>query len=91
MARVKVEFLPDTLPKKTFIVQAGAYRKRHHALLAQRSLRTRYDTVRVTKKGRKSRRLYRVQLGPFPTRAQAEDIARQIRPLGYKTLILPRS
>src|SRR5919109_1918863 len=45
LARVRVEFLPETVPVTSFIVQAGAYTDHSNAVRAQRALAARYSPV----------------------------------------------
>ncbi len=90
VARVKVEFLPATLPQSSFIVQAGVYRYPRNAAQVQHALDQRYAKVWISKTGRGTQPLYRVRLGPFPSRTQAEQVARQVRALGYASAVMPR-
>jgi rare lipoprotein A len=89
VTRVKVEFLPDTPPTATFMVQAGAYRQQRHATRAQRFLVAHYPTARITQSSQDSQRLYRIHLGPYATRTKAERVARGVQALGYRSTVLP--
>lgn len=91
LAPVVIEFLPDTQPQITFVVQAGSYRDANNALTAKRRLSASYPNVSIRRLSQSKTPIYRVQLGPFKTRPQAETRARQVRQLGYKGLIIPRT
>ena len=89
VTRVKVEFLPDTAPAATFMVQAGAYRQQRNAAHVQRVLVAHYPTARVTQSSQDAQSLYRIHLGPFATRTKAERVARGVQALGYTSTVLP--
>ena len=91
LAPVKIKFLPDTQPRLTFMVQAGAYQHPYHAKKVQYTLKYRYPDVRVTAQIHGGQDVYRVRLGPFPTRSKAEQMLRQLKSSGYHALILPQS
>lgn len=91
LAPVMIEFLPDTEPEITFVVQAGSYQEARHALATQRHLSASYPNVLIHKLPDANTPLYQVRLGPYKTRRQAEDILRGIRPLGYVGLIIPQT
>lgn len=91
LAPVKIEFLPQTQPRLTFIVQAGAYQDPHNAKRAEQALRVHYSNIRISAQTRAGQRFYRIHIGPFATRAEAEQVNRQLHSLGYHTLILPQS
>lgn len=91
LAPVMIEFLPDTQPQITFIVQAGSYQDANNALVAKRRISASYPGVSIRKLLQFKTPMYRVQLGPFKTRPQAETKARQVRQLGYKGLIIPHT
>jgi rare lipoprotein A len=88
VARVKVEFLPSAASSATFIVQAGAYQQQHNATRVQRTLAKHYPSARVIKAAQDAPSLYRVHLGPFPTRIKAEHVARQVQTMGYTSTVL---
>jgi rare lipoprotein A len=91
LVRVKIQFLPETLPTPTFVVQAGAYTEQDNATRAQRALATRYPQVWITTAREGSQTFYRVRLGTFPNRAAAERVAREVRALGYAARVVPLS
>ena len=91
IAEVKVEFLPETIPIVHFVVQAGAYSSVVNAISAQETLRTHYRNVQIIEPETNASTWYRVRLGPFETRPEAERVADHIRTLGYNTIILPQS
>jgi rare lipoprotein A len=87
LARVRIEFLPETVPATPFIVQAGAYTDHSNAVRAQRTLAARYSQVWIAITQEGAQTFYRVRLGTFPSRADAEQAARQVQALGYTTSI----
>ena len=91
LAPVKIEFLPQTQPRLTFIVQAGAYQDPHNAKRAEQALRVHYSNIRISAHTRAGQRFYRIHIGPFAMRAEAEQVNRQLHSLGYHALILPQS
>jgi rare lipoprotein A len=91
VAPVVIEFLPDTEPKMTFVVQAGSYREARYALTAKRHLSASYEDVLIRQVPDDETPFYQVLLGPYHTRQQAEDTLRDIRPLGYRGLIIPQT
>ncbi|MDH3598457.1 MAG: septal ring lytic transglycosylase RlpA family protein [Candidatus Tectomicrobia bacterium] len=91
LAPVKIEFLPETQPRLTFIVQAGAYQDRNNAKQTEQALRPRYANIRISAQTHAGQRFHRVRIGPFATRAEAEQVSRQLKSLGYHALILPQS
>jgi rare lipoprotein A len=91
LARVKVTFLPETMPTTVYIVQIGAYIDQSNALRAQRDLATQYPQVWIAVAHEGPQTFYRVRLGSFASRAEAEQAARQVQGRGYTTSILPLS
>jgi rare lipoprotein A len=89
LARVRIEFFPETVPSPTFIVQAGAYLDQDRALRLQKILSARHPQVWVVEAREGSTTFYRVRLGTFSSRSDAEQTARQIAALGYVTSIMP--
>lgn len=89
LAPVKIEFLPTTQPRLTFIVQAGAYQDRNNAERAEQALRAYYSNIYINAITHAGQRFYRVHIGPFATRSEAEQVSRQLLSLGYHALILP--
>jgi cell division protein FtsN len=86
-----IEFLPDTEPEVTFIVQAGSYQEARYALATKRRLYDTFSDVLIRKLSNPDTPLYQVLLGPYRTRQKAEHILRQMRPLGYEGLIIPKT
>ncbi len=91
VAPVMIEYLPDTQPEITFMVQAGSYRDARNALAAKRRIGASYPNVAIRKQSTAKAPIYQVLLGPFKTRQQAEATRRGIGPLGYKGLVIPRT
>jgi rare lipoprotein A len=91
LAAVKVEFLPETIPHVHFVVQAGAYNSLNNAVSAQDTLRAHYANVQIVEPETNAAPFYRVRLGPFQTRPEAEQVAHHVRFLGYSTIVLPQS
>lgn len=89
LAKVKIQFLPKTIPTTTFIVQVGAYRDRTNAVQAHKALTTQYSRVWITATSKDSHLFYRVRLGPFTSRAAAERTAHQVRARGYLAKVVP--
>jgi rare lipoprotein A len=89
LARVRIEFLPETVPTPAFIVQAGAYTDPDKAFRVQKVLAPQYPQVWVVEVREGSAMFYRVRLGTFPTRANAEQVARQVSGLGYAASVIP--
>jgi cell division septation protein DedD len=55
----------------------------------QHRLTKEYPQVWVSKTNGTSPRLYRVRLGPFPSRIQAERVVTRMRALGYSSSVVP--
>ncbi|WP_179131397.1 septal ring lytic transglycosylase RlpA family protein [Candidatus Entotheonella palauensis] len=91
LAPVMIEFLPDTQPEITFMVQAGSYQNAQYALAAKRRIGASYPNVLIRKLPESKTPIYQVLLGPFKTRRHAEAILQGIGPLGYKGLIIPQT
>jgi rare lipoprotein A len=83
LARVRIEFRPTPAASTDFIVQAGAYTDQYNAARIQRALATQYPQVWITTAQEGSQTLYRVRLGTFASRDEAEQAARQVQALGY--------
>lgn len=90
LAQVKITFLPETIPTQVFVVQAGAYTDRNNALRAQRDLAAQYPQVWIAVARDGPQTFYRVRLGAFSSRADAEQAASQVQALGYVVSILSR-
>jgi len=91
LAPVMIEFLPDTEPEVTFIVQAGSYQEARYALATKRRLYDTFSDVLIRKLSNPDTPFYQVLLGPYKTRQKAEHILTRIRPLGYEGLIIPQT
>lgn len=91
LAQVRIEFLPETVPVPTFIVQAGAYTDQEKALRVQKALASQYPQVWVVEVREGPATFYRVRLGMFSSRADAEQAARQVLTLGYAASVIPLS
>jgi rare lipoprotein A len=91
LAPVMIEFLPDTEPEVTFMVQAGSYQEARYALATKRRLTDVFPDVLIRKLTAPNTPFYQVLLGPYQTRQKAEFILRGIQPLGYRGLIIPQT
>jgi rare lipoprotein A len=91
LAPVVIEFLPDTQPETTFVVQAGSYQNAQYALAAKRRISASYPNVLIRQPTESKRPFYQVVVGPCKTRQQAEQILRGIAPLGYRGFIIPQT
>lgn len=89
LARVRIEFLLATTPVQTFVVQAGAYTGRENALRAQKVLAMQYPQISIATVQEGSTTLYRVRLGTFANRSEAERVVRHVSSLGYMASIVP--
>jgi rare lipoprotein A len=93
LARVRVEFQPEPAASTDFIVQAGAYTDQYNAVRVQRALATQYPQVWIATAQEGAQTLYRVRLGAFTSRDEAEYAARQVQALGCAASVysLPRT
>ena len=89
LARVRIEFRPATATSTDFIVQAGVYTDQYNAVRVQRALATQYPQVWITTAREGAQTLYRVRLGAFANRDEAEYAARQVQALGYAASVYP--
>ena len=89
LARVSIRFLPETAPIPTFVVQAGAYMDEDNATRVQQALATHYPKVWLILVREGSQLYYRVRLGTFRSREDAERIAGHIETLGYVAQVIP--
>jgi len=69
--------------KKRYLVQAGAFRDRENARDLQRRLEKTFGDVRIQSEDN----LYRVLLGPYKKRKEAERIRRELTDLGVTGLV----
>lgn len=89
LAHVRIEFLPETMPTPAFMVQAGAYTDHNNARRVQRILATQYPQVWIAAAYEGSTTFYRVRLGTFSNRADAERTALQLVAMGYAASVMP--
>jgi rare lipoprotein A len=89
LARVKIRFLPETVPMPTFVVQVGSYRSQDNAKRVHKALAAQDANVWIALAGEASEIFYRVRLGHFHSRADAERTAHRIQALGYATQVIP--
>lgn len=89
LARVSIRFLPETAPIPTFVVQAGAYTHEDNATRVQQALATHYAKVWVIMGREGGQFYYRVRLGTFRSREEAERIAHHVTTLGYAAKVIP--
>jgi rare lipoprotein A len=88
LAPVKITFLPETIPMQVFIVQAGAYTDRNKALRAQHDLTAHHPQVWIAVARDGPQTFYRVRLGAFSSRTDAEQAVHRVQTLGYEASIL---
>jgi rare lipoprotein A len=86
---VRIEFLLATVPTPAFIVQAGAYTDQDNAARVQKTLASQYPQVWIVMTHEGSATFYRVRLGTFSSRAEAEQAARRLAALGYAASVMP--
>ena len=91
LAAVKIQFLPETIPLPTFIVQAGAYHDEVNARRVQKTLSAFYPDVWIAPANEGLHLFYRVQLGTFRSRERAAAAADRILSLGYAAQVIPLS
>jgi rare lipoprotein A len=113
-ARVKVQFLDDSLPSVTpavmpisvvqqegqstlvspmlvaqpLVVQAGAYRNQYNAMQVHETLTAVHPRIWIAMAPELSQTLYRVRLGPFQNRAEAERVVHEVQARGYAAVII---
>lgn len=75
---------------RLFTVQAGAYRKQNNALRAQQALTSLHSQVTLHPQPRTlgEGSLYRVHLGQFASRAEAELFAHLVKKRGYSAAVI---
>lgn len=89
LARVKIRFLPETIPIPTFVVQAGSYTNETNAIGVQRALAAQYPNVWIALAETGSQTFYRVWVGTFSSRAAARRAARAVQLSGYAAKVIP--
>lgn len=70
-------------------MQAGAYQDPEKATRAQKTLTLVHPHVSIIKVSETLPTLYRVRLGPFIHRAEAERVAREVQARGYAAVVIP--
>jgi len=73
-ARVRITVLESPAPITCWLVQAGSFRSRDNARALEGRMAAAGLDVRIE---RGSRRLHRVRAGPFSSRPQAQEVARE--------------
>jgi rare lipoprotein A len=94
--RVRLVALPgDALPPQApgppgaFVLQVGAFTSRERALALREAIAADVAATAVVEPATGSGGVYRVRLGPFPSRAAAEAGARRLAALGYPVVVIP--
>ena len=81
----------DTNTQKTssnWVVQVGSFTDENKAVKLRETLRKKkYKAFVEQISGRNGQPLYRVRVGPLPTRKQTEQLAQQLKKSGYKGFI----
>ncbi|HXH85046.1 MAG TPA: septal ring lytic transglycosylase RlpA family protein [Candidatus Tectomicrobia bacterium] len=80
--------VPETPVAPRFAVQVGAFAEEARALLLQRALANAGFEGRVLRGTAGDRALYRVRLGPFTTRAEAEAETARLEEIGHRGVIV---
>jgi len=70
------------------VVQAGAYRDQYNAVQVHKTLTTVHPRVWIAMAPELSQTLYRVRLGPFQNRAEAERVVHEVQARGYAAVII---
>lgn len=89
LAPVRIRFLDDTVPKPIFVVQAGAFSNPNNAARVRQELVTHYQRVWIGQLHDGPYTLYRVWVGHFTSRKQAEQIAEQVGDMGFAARVRP--
>jgi rare lipoprotein A len=90
-APVRIEVLGNEsvrLAPVTYTIQVGSFTSRDNAMRLLSTLAQRFDDVYVATLEGASGRYYRVRLGRFERRDEAERLARRVTPLGVSAIIL---
>ena len=85
---VQLRVLWQPVTDGRFVVQAGALPKEEEAIQLKEALNRRFSTASVIRQDGELGRLYRVQLGPFNTREEAEAVAIQLSKEGLPALVI---
>jgi rare lipoprotein A len=89
IVRVKVEFLPEPVDlPQIFTVQAGSFHDPNNAARAHKALGSFHPRVWVNTVRESVQTLYRVLVGPFSKREDAERVARQVEAQGYTPVVV---
>ncbi len=70
------------------VVQAGACRDQYNAVQVHKTLTTVHPRVWIAMAPELSQTLYRVRLGPFQNRAEAERVVHEVQARGYAAVII---
>jgi rare lipoprotein A len=70
------------------VVQAGAYRDQDNAVQVHKTLTAVHPRVWIAMAPELSQTLYRVRLGPFQNRAEAERVVHEVQARGYAAVII---
>jgi rare lipoprotein A len=89
VAPVRIRFLDDTIPEPVFVVQAGAFSNPTNATRVRQKLVEHYHRVWIGQIHDGSHTFYRVWIGRFTSRRQAEQIAAQVEDMGFAARVLP--
>lgn len=95
VARVKIAFLspaqdsPAQDSEELFTVQAGAYRDYDNAMQVQQTLAVWHSEVAINQVENGLYTYYRVRLGRFARRQEAESLAQQVVLQGYTAKVVP--
>jgi peptidoglycan lytic transglycosylase len=88
---VRIEVLgaaPAGLPTAAYTIQLGAFTDRENAMRLKGALARRFGGVYVATLEAKAGRYYRVRLGRFKRREDAQQFARTVTPLGFSAIIV---
>lgn len=78
----------DPGQKGPFTIQVASFSERFNALHLEKGLRLSHSRTYIVKASVNGRRYWRVRVGKFATRGQAEDYARRLTQDGYTALVL---
>jgi rare lipoprotein A len=76
------------LAAQPLVVQAGAYRDQYNAVQVHKTLTAVRPRVWIAMAPELSQTLYRVRLGPFQNRAEAERVVHEVQARGYAAVII---
>ena len=75
---------PDSAGSRTFTVQIGAFTDPQHAVRAQRMAKEWFNAYPVINQFEASLKLYRVSIGKFEARGEAESLLKEMKKLHPK-------